>query len=106
MPKKPARQVEAFTRNEQSIINHYLSEHPDHYALAILISMYCGLRIGEVCALQWKDINLKEGIITVSKTLIRIQNRNSSDDSKTSVVMQKPKTETSSRKVPMPECMR
>lgn len=106
MPKKPRKTVEAFTRKEQAALNQYLSAHLDHYALGILISLYCGLRIGEVCALQWKDIDLNNEIITVSKTLIRIQNKYGTDDKKTKIVLQKPKTESSSRKVPIPDCIK
>lgn len=106
MPKKPKKQVEAFSRTEQTKLVQYLSEHSDHYSLAVIMSLYCGLRIGEVCALQWKDLNLDTGVVTVSKTLIRVQNKDKEESGKTKVVMQNPKTESSSRKVPMPESIR
>ena len=102
MPRKPSRNVEAFTRKEQALVDNYLKEHPDFFSNAIAVSLYCGLRIGEVCALQWKDIDLDQGILTVSKTMIRVQNKTASNTSKTEVVMQKPKTESSSRRVPVP----
>lgn len=103
MPKKPARTVEAFTVNEQKIITEHLFKYHDSYSLAVLISMYCGLRIGEVCALQWKDINFRTETITVSKTLIRIQNNSDDSKARTEIVVQNPKTQTSSRIVPIPD---
>lgn len=106
IPKQSKKQVLSFTRQEQNTVNQYLFDHLDHYALSILISMYCGLRIGEVCALQWKDLNLNNGILSVSRTLIRIQNKETSGRSKSEVVFQKPKTESSNRKVPIPDFLK
>ena len=105
IPNKNSSELKAFTKEEQQRINKYLSDHSDHYALAIGLSLYCGLRIGEVCALQWKDLDLYQGIITVSRTLIRIQNKENNHESRTKLVIQKPKTSTSNRKVPMPDCL-
>lgn len=105
MPKQNKNDVEAFTKEEQLSLNHYLYEHIDHYANAVALSMYCGLRIGEVCALQWKDLNLDQGVLTVSKTLIRVQNKENEEKSRTQVVIQKPKTSSSNRKVPIPDCV-
>jgi len=102
IPKKKKNQVEAFTKAEQSRVDQYLQEHPSQYNLAIWISLYCGLRIGEVCALQWKDIQFSKETILVDKTLIRIQKKKTDDNAKTEVVLQKPKTESSSRTVPIP----
>lgn len=105
MPKQTKNAVEAFTKAEQLSLNHYLYKHIDHYANAVALSMYCGLRIGEVCALQWKDMNLDQGVLTVSKTLIRIQNKEDVNDSKTRIVIQKPKTSSSYRIVPIPDLL-
>ncbi len=96
----------SFSRTEQTKLVQYLSENADHYSLAVIISLYCGLRIGEVCALKWRDLNLDTGVVTVSKTLIRVQDKDEQNADKTKVVMQNPKTESSIRKVPMPECIR
>ena len=43
-------------------MNHY-----DKRYLGIVLSMYTGLRIGELCALTWKDIDLKIGIFLLEK---------------------------------------
>lgn len=103
MPQKPARTVEAFTVNEQKIISDCLFRTHDPYSLACLISLYCGLRIGEVCALQWKDISFITETITISKTLLRIQNKDSNMKRRTEITLQNPKTVTSGRIVPVPD---
>ena len=102
IPKTRHRDVKAFTRNEQKKIDEYLKEHPNVYNLSVLLSMYCGLRIGEVCALQWKDIHLDQGTINISKTLIRMQNKINPEENKTEIVIQQPKTDSSIRTIPIP----
>ena len=63
--------------------------------------MATGLRIGELCALKWKDISLKENYIYVNKTMQRIKNIYS-DNPKTIIIEDSPKSSTSNRKIPIP----
>ena len=102
IPKKKKNEIEAFTLSEQGLLDEYLNDHKDQFNLAILLSLYCGLRIGEVCALQWQDIKFIKETITVNKTLLRVQKKNSAERFKTEVRIQKPKTESSNRTVPIP----
>lgn len=102
IPKTKRNEVKAFTRNEQKLIDEYLKEHPSVFNLSIYLSMYCGLRIGEVCALQWKDIHVNQGTIHISKTLLRMQNKMDPDIHKTEIVIQQPKTDSSIRVIPIP----
>lgn len=80
---------------QQKLVNHLLKD-TDIYNFAILLALYTGLRIGELCALQWKDIS--NGRIYVSKTMQRIR----INSGKTEVVITPPKTEKSNRCVPIP----
>lgn len=102
IPKARRTDVRAFTREEQRKIDLYLKEHPNVFNIAVYLSMYCGLRIGEVCALQWKDIHLDQGTMNISKTLIRIQNKMIPENHKTEIVIQQPKTDSSIRIIPIP----
>ncbi len=61
---------------EQHILMEYVLNNNDVKNLGILITMYCGLRIKEICALKWKDIDMDNKIIYVNKTLQRIFLRN------------------------------
>lgn len=92
------------TRQEQSKLEKFLCQHPDTVSLGILIALYSGLRIGELCALQWGDIYFESGIVRISKTVIRIQNadRDQQDEKKTRVMISYPKTECSKRLIPLP----
>lgn len=49
-----------------------LATSPDQTKAGILLTLFVGLKIGELCALKWDDIDLENGFITVSKTLQRI----------------------------------
>lgn len=65
--------------------------------------MTTGIRIGELCALQWKDIDLEKRILTVSKTMQRVQIQDG--DKKTKLIVTEPKSESSRRKIPIPQGM-
>lgn len=57
--------------NHRKILN-YIQNHFTFTGLGIYISLSTGLRIGEICALKWSDINVADGTITVSRTIERI----------------------------------
>ena len=65
------------------------------------LAMSTGIRIGELCALQWKDVDLEKRILTVSKTMQRIQCVTGT--AKTKLIVTAPKSESSKRKIPLPE---
>ena len=70
---------------------------------SILLALYTGLRIGEICALTWDDIDFKKGTLTVSKTRQRIQNPQLENrQSKTYVITGSAKSNSSERTIPLP----
>ena len=68
----------------------------------IFLSLYTGLRIGEVCALTWSNIDLRRETLTVEKTLTRIYVMDGSSRAKTRVECGDAKTENSARTIPIP----
>ena len=56
---RPSKKI--LSRNEQSKLENFLYQHPEPVELGILTALYSGLRIGELCALQWGDIRHAEG---------------------------------------------
>jgi len=69
-PKKTTKSPSAFTKDEISKILTFSSTHENgHYVEALL---YTGLRIGELCALTWSDIDFTNTSITVSKTIAAV----------------------------------
>jgi len=67
----------------------------------ILICLYTGLRIGEICALKWSDIDLKNKVLRVSKTVQRIYTKSADGGGCTKVLLTTPKTRASNREVPL-----
>ncbi len=99
--KHSTKQLRILSHYEQEILCQYLLEHLDSFNLGILLSLFTGLRIGEVCALRWEDISLEEKVIHVHQTVQRIQNTVGSE-TKTRVVITAPKSSCSIRIIPIP----
>lgn len=85
--------------NHRKILN-YIQSHFTFTGLGIYISLSTGLRIGEVCALKWSDINVTDGTITVSRTIERIYIIEG-EEKHTELVINTPKTKNSCREIPM-----
>lgn len=71
---KTEKNIEILSPGEAGAVTRYACSHLAPPALGVLLALYGGLRLGEVCALQWKDIDLEENIIHIRKTLQRIKN--------------------------------
>ena len=84
---------------EQQRLYHYVQENPTPRKIGLLLGLELGLRIGEICGLQWGDFDLKLGTLKINRTVCRI----SCGDGHTKVVIQTPKTRTSRREIPIPK---
>ena len=85
--------------NHKKILNH-IQSHFTFTGLGIYISLSTGLRIGEICALKWSDINVTDSTITVSRTIERIY-LIEGEKKHTELVISTPKTKNSCREIPM-----
>lgn len=103
MPKKEKTEVLLLTSEQEKKLMQILTGNPTLTNCGIVLARMTGLRIGELCALQWKNIDLEKRTLTVSKTLQRIQTQNGK--MKTKLVLTDPKSETSKRNIPIPECL-
>ena len=92
------KSVDAFTKEEQRKIEEAIDASGDHKLFGILLCLYTGLRIGELLALEWDDVDLENGIIHVSKTVYRDKDENGT----WRLCVDKPKTKSSSRIIPLP----
>lgn len=95
-------EMKVLTLEQQEKLENYLFQHPGPMELGILITLYGGLRIGELCALQWRDIHFESGTLQVSKTILRIQKEDRDKEKKTQVLISRPKTDSSNRLIPLP----
>lgn len=85
---------------EQQALQQYLCENPDPVDLGILLCMNTGIRIGELCALEWNDISFREKTVHIHQTMQRIQNQ-SSTGTKTHVIVTSPKSPCANRIIPV-----
>ena len=88
------------SERNQKILSSYLCLHLTYRNLGILICMYTGIRLGEICALTWEDISLTEGSIYIDKTIQRVQKEH--NGKKTMLIIATPKTPSSIRTIPIP----
>ncbi len=93
-PRLTEKQVECFTLSEQKKIEQAVRDSKKEKLYGIILCLYSGLRIGELLALTWSDIDLAKGVLTVDK---------SCHDSKDGIVIDEPKTINSRRLIPIPK---
>ena len=103
MPKKQLTEIRLLTKDEENRLKSYISSTPSRFTLGIALTMYTGLRIGEICALQGRDIDIISCTLTVRHTIQRVQC--SDDGAKTRLMITEPKSEKSRRVIPIPECL-
>lgn len=99
LPKNEVKKIHILTREEQKILESYIKNRNDMISIAIILCLYTGLRLGELCALTKNDIDLENHCISVNKTVQRIQNHDTNNNEKTSLVITKPKTKNSIRQI-------
>ena len=101
-PKAECGELAVLTHDEQEKLLTHVKATLDHKKLGVLIAFYAGARLGELCALQWSDINFGTGILHISKTLQRIKDTDPTSARKTKMVIDTPKSKKSVREIPLP----
>ncbi len=96
-PKTRAGKVGCFSKAEQLLIEKYVFEHNTPYLFGILLGLYCGLRIGELLALTWEDVDFERGTLNITKTC-----RDSWQGGSYVKLLDTTKTPSSERLVPLP----
>ena len=93
-PRLRERKVECFTLAEQKRIEAAALGHKKKKFFGVVLCLYTGLRVGELIALRWKDIDMTKGLLTVSR---------SCHDTNDGIVFDEPKTTASRRVIPLPK---
>lgn len=99
MPKLKKNEIKILSKSDQKRLEKEILKRDTTIGYGILLSLYTGLRIGEVCALKWNDINLTKRIIKVKHTMLRVMDIE--NFSKTKIILEEPKTENSKREIPI-----
>ena len=85
--KKTEKEMRVLTPQEQEALVRVLLNEMSLPKFGVLLSLYTGIRIGELCALQWEDLCLSSSTLKIRKTIQRIQDRNAEPETKTKVII-------------------
>lgn len=98
LPKAKKRPPRVLTQIEQNKLEKEIicSNQPEY-----LLGLYMGLRVGELCALRWKDVDFENNILHIRHSVQRIPNENGSGSTK--LIIGVPKSESSIREIPLPD---
>ena len=102
LPNYKTKEAETLSLDDQRTLEIAAKQSKNVIGLTVLIALYTGLRLGEICALAWNDIDFKNDRLSVSNTRQRIQLVNSSDQKKTHVITDRAKSSSSIRVIPLP----
>ena len=91
--------MRVLSREEQARFVSYLLEDMDTCKFGVLLALFTGVRIGELCALQWGKISLKEQTIRIDATLQRLRDTSAVGSARTRIVISTPKSDTSVRTI-------
>ena len=100
-PPVEKNELEILDSVTQTHLEKQLIMSPDETGVGILLSLNTGLRIGEVCALKWTDIDFENAILHIRSTVARVKDENG--NGMTKLIIDKPKTKSSVRDIPIPK---
>lgn len=102
-PKDRKKEMRVLTLEEQTKLIQYLLHEMDAVKFGALLALLTGMRIGEVCALQWKDISTEDKTSHIRSTMQRLQTLDDHSDTKTRIVIGDAKSQASDRIIPLTE---
>lgn len=100
-PRCARREMRVLSREEQQRFAAFLLEDMDECKFGVLLTLFTGIRIGELCALRWENVSLEERTIRITATLQRLRDTGGDGSARTRVVTGSPKSETSLRTIPL-----
>lgn len=100
LPAKCEKEIDIFDKSEQKkIVSYCLTSNKNNY-LGIIICLYTGIRLGELLALKWSDIDFNNGTLKISRTVFTI-----SQNGQDYAYINPPKTKNSNRLIPLPDSL-
>lgn len=97
-PQIKEKPIDCFTLEEQKKIEKDILEGKKTKLYGVVICLYTGIRLGELLALEWDDVDLKKGTISVTKTCYYVRD----EKGQYVRIIDSPKTSTSVREIPIP----
>lgn len=99
LPRKDKCKIDVLSKDEEQALWDYITNDFEQTRLGVLIALCSGMRIGEICALRWNDINIQNQTIMIHHTLQRISDI--SGRQKTKLIIDTPKSNASEREIPI-----
>lgn len=100
-PSLDKSELEILSKEDQERLEIFMDGKSDPTYTGIYITLYAGLRIGEVCALAWEDIDFEAKVIHIRHTVARVRNTDPKQDCRTKLILDTPKTVASVRDIPI-----
>ena len=100
-PKQQQKSMRVLSNSEQVVLRRVLLENITIHKIGILLCLYTGLRVGEVCGLRWGDFSPNFDKLSVRQSVRRVKNNYGT--SKTKLIIDSPKSKSSVRDIPIPE---
>ena len=97
LPAYRRKQIDIFYPDEIQRLAQKIMDKPTTAGIGVLLTLNTGLRLGELCALQYKDIDLRNGVIHITKTVQRIRSGDC-----TCLMVLPPKSDSARRTIPLP----
>ena len=97
LPKVEKSEMKLYSKEQQNTLKAALLHSPNLTKLGVLLCLFTGMRIGELCALRWSDIDFEERTVSITKTCQRIREMR-----KTRIAVTSPKSRSSVRTIPLP----
>lgn len=98
-PTVHKRELQVLSSDVQKSFEKILIEDGSEVSLGIIIALHTGMRIGEICALMWEDVDFENDVIHIRHTVARVKSTNKF--SKTKLIIDSPKTISSKRDIPI-----
>ncbi len=100
-PKDNKKEKRVLSKEEQTNFMQYLFRDMDECKFGILLTLFTGIRIGEICALRWENISLEDKTIKINATMQRLKDIDADSTKKTRISISSPKSSQSLRMIPM-----
>ncbi len=100
-PVDTPKKLEILSAENQKRLENEIFENSSCNNIGILISLQTGLRIGEICALKWENIDFEKSIIQVRHTIARVINEDTKSGFSSCLIIDSPKTKASLRDIPI-----
>ena len=102
LPRTEQKEIEHLNSADMQKLERDVRAAQDNSSAGLRLCLHTGLRLGEVCALRWSDIDWENGVLHVRRTVRRLPCQNSDSGPKTRLTLTRPKTKQSERAIPLP----